>query len=425
MLPALQSGSGIIASDLMRSMLEEAEARRQEREDKLKGVKKDEAAEQKIRHDPVTAAANEKINAFFFEGLKQEANPMAALIGRVASALGLTQGNEESGFSFARRLRDAVTFMEMVPKTGLFDKPTEVSASYLNLDVSNIIAEMNGTVEEEGFKPNGKAAFIAKLATQGGLSTKDPAVFDDQLTTYLTSMRAGLPEGIKELEEMTGLKDLGISIDELIDAVANPYGDAAQKIKGILDDKKELEKGMTLEMNKVIQRLEDVADPKTLEELKQEKENPEFTEVNDAEVQAERDADIENLKHAEKLDDVIEMHDAIRDGLEQAKDGEGGEEVVNADAAAAAQMIQLLSAGLTVDKATEADNDNEADADADVAEDEPSKSSPSKDGKPDADKQEADFTNALSAVNGDTVDAPLWVGVDENGLYELLKRNAA
>lgn len=422
MLPALQSGSGIIASDLMRSMLEEAEERRQVREDELKGVKKDDAAEQKITHDPVTAAANEKINAYFFGALKQEANPMAALIGRVASALGVTQGADESGFSFARRLKDAVSFMELVPKTGAFGKPAVVGASTLKVDVSNVISVMDGTARDKGLKPDENTLLVARLATQGGLSTKDPAAFDAQLTNYLTKMRAGLPEDTKALQKMTGLKDLGISIDELIAAVANPHGDAAQKIKGILDDQKELEKGMTLEMSKVIQRLEDVADPKSLEELKQEKEKPEFTEVNDAEVQAERDADIENLKHAEKLDDVIEMHDAIRDGLEQSKDSDSGEDAVNTDAAAA-QMIQLLSAGLTVDKATKADNDNETDAEA--TEDEPSKSSGNNDGKPDADEQKADYANALDTVSGDRSDTPLWVGVDENGLYELLKRNAA
>jgi hypothetical protein len=422
MLPALQSGSGIIASDLMRSMLEEAEERRQERENDLKGLKKDDAAEQKITHDPVSAAANQKINAYFFGNLKQEGNQMAALIGRVASALGVTQGADESGFSFARRLQDAVSFMEMVPRANSAGDATVFSASSLNLDVSTIISVMDGTAQEKGLKPDAATQLIARLATQGNLSTDDPDAFNEQLTGYLTAMRAGLPENTRQLEETTGLKAMGVSINELISAVASPYGEAAQKIKGILDEQSKLDQGMTLEMRKVIQRLEDVADPKSLEELKQEKDKPGFTEVNDREVQLERSADIEQRQHAEKLDDVIDMHDAIREGLEEAKDGESNEGSVNADAAAAAQMIQLLSAGLSVEKATTADNDNEADA----ADEEPSGSS--KNGQPDKaglDEQAADYADALDTVQDGKSEAPFWVSVDDNGLYDLLKRNAA
>jgi hypothetical protein len=422
MLPALQTGSGIIASDLMRSMLEEAEERRQERENELKGLKKDDAAEEKITHDPVTAAANQKINAYFFGNLKQEGNQMAALIGRVASALGITQGVDESGFSFARRLQDAVSFMEMVPKSNSSGEATVVSASSLNLDVSTIISVMDGTAQEKGLKPDAATQLIARLATQGNLATDDPDAFNEQLAGYLTAMRAGLPENTRQLEETTGLKAMGVSINELISAVASPYGEAAQKIKGILDEQSKLDQGMTLEMRKVIQRLEDVADPKSLEELKQEKTKRDPTEVNDTEVQLEREADIEQRQHAQKLDDVIDMHEAVREGLEQAKNGKDGDDTGNAEAAAAAQMIQLLSAALSVEKTTTADNDNEADA----AEEEPSGSSDNNDAeKTGLDEQAADYADTLDAVQDGKSDAPFWVSVDDNGLYELLKRNAA
>src|SRR5690606_16636997 len=120
---------------------------------------------------------------------------------------------------------------------------------------------IDGTAQEKGLKPDAATQLIARLAKQGGLSTEDPTAFSEQLTGYLTTMRAGLPENTKKLEEMTGLKALGISINELISAVASPYGEAVQKIKGILNEQSELAKGMTLEMRKVIQRLEDVADP--------------------------------------------------------------------------------------------------------------------------------------------------------------------
>lgn len=422
MLPALQTGSGIIASDLMRSMLEEAEERRQERENELKGLKTDDAAEEKITHDPVTAAANQKINAYFFGNLKQEGNQMAALIGRVASALGITQGVDESGFSFARRLQDAVSFMEMVPKSNSSGEATVVSASSLNLDVSTIISVMDGTAQEKGLKPDAATQLIARLATQGNLATDDPDAFNEQLAGYLTAMRAGLPENTRQLEETTGLKAMGVSINELISAVASPYGEAAQKIKGILDEQSKLDQGMTLEMRKVIQRLEDVADPKSLEELQQEKTIRDPNEVNDTEVQLEREADIEQRQHAQKLDDVIDMHEAVREGLEQAKNGKDGDDTGNAEAAAAAQMIQLLSSGLSVEKTTTADNDNEADA----AEEEPSGSSDNNDAeKTGLDEQAADYADALDAVQDGKSDAPFWVSVDDNGLYELLKRNAA
>lgn len=422
MLPALQTGSGIIASDLMRSMLEEAEERRQERENELKGLKKDDAAEEKITHDPVTAAANQKINAYFFGNLKQEGNQMAALIGRVASALGITQGVDESGFSFARRLQDAVSFMEMVPKSNSSGEATVVSASSLNLDVSTIISVMDGTAQEKGLKPDAATQLIARLATQGNLATDDPDAFNEQLAGYLTAMRAALPENTRQLEETAGLKAMGVSINELISAVASPYGEAAQKIKGILDEQSKLDQGMTLEMRKVIQRLEDVADPKSLEELKQEKTKRDPTEVNDTEVQLEREADIEQRQHAQKLDDVIDMHEAVREGLEQAKNGKDGDDTGNAEAAAAAQMIQLLSAALSVEKTTTADNDNEADA----AEEEPSGSSDNNDAeKTGLDEQAADYADTLDAVQDGKSDAPFWVSVDDNGLYELLKRNAA
>ncbi|WP_407809890.1 hypothetical protein, partial [Staphylococcus aureus] len=76
---------------------------------------------------------------------------------------------------------------------------------------------------------------------------------------------------ISELEESTGLEELGISASAMIAAIANPYGDQARAVKDALNDEAQGTLFMTRETLKVIQRLEDVADPKSKEELQAER----------------------------------------------------------------------------------------------------------------------------------------------------------
>ena len=129
MLPPLQQSSGLFASEQLRTMLEDIEARRKEAEDKAAGKDKDD----KIvgtHADPVSAAANEKINAHFFGAMKGDPDPMATLIARFASAVGLSQGHDEPGRAFAQRLSDAVAMLEY-EKTDSLGKPVKISLKSL------------------------------------------------------------------------------------------------------------------------------------------------------------------------------------------------------------------------------------------------------------------------------------------------------
>lgn len=408
MITPLQQASGIAVTDLMRSMVTAIEERQQEERDKANGVKKDETTRPHVERSEPHRVANEKINAALFGAMKRDEDPFATLVAKFASALGVEQGRDESNASFARRLSDALTLTDNFANSDARGQPLTISLASLKISEADVIDVMaNGTTS----KTNPMAGLAARVAEQAGLTGKEED-FGDQMSTALTSARAALPKDVAALEESTGLKDLGIKASQMIAAIANPWSAEAVSVKAALEEQSEGEKGMTRETLKVLQRLEDVADPKTKEELKAERGTDKIGEINDAEVAAEREQDIKNAEAGEKLEDVQELQDVVKDNLDSKGDEKTAEGAPIVDAELA--MIQVLAA---IPDETKASNDNDAAAAAEPATIE----------KPTATGAVDDSETLLDvqAVIQDGQKDILPISVDENGLYALLRKKAA
>ncbi len=414
MLPPLQPSVGQFATTQLGSMLENIEARRREEDDKAKGREREDKVVA-TSPDPPTVAANEKINAYFFGALKIDPDPFATLIARFSDALGLTQQADESSRDFARRLSDAVTMLGFGSPDAL-GSVREISLQSLDVSADEVISVLKDSATE---KPSAMAEMAARIAKAAGL-TGDEAEFEAQMSAALTAMRSALPKSVASLEEATGLRDLGLTAQDMIAAIADPWSDAGQKVKTALSEKAEGEQSMTRETRKVIQRLEDVADPKTLEELKQDRTSSEPGRVEDEETKAEREQKIKDLEASEKLEDVQDLQEAVKEHLDGAEEAESGEEP-KTPAEGSIELIQILAA--VPSGKDEAADEPSVDETAGV--------------ETDAADQTAD---ALSEAAGEEVATPLEdierqqrlgaldpilvLPVDEIGIYDLLREAA-
>ncbi|MCQ1856422.1 hypothetical protein NOJ16_34970, partial [Neorhizobium galegae] len=116
--------------------------------------------------------------------------------------------------------------------------------------------------------------------------------------------------GSAKLEEDRGLKHMDISLDTLLAAIKDPYGDDNQRLMDGLNRKANGGK-LDTEVQRVVQRLEDVADPKTLEELKLGPQGYDPTRVEAAETRAERQDDIKAAEAGKKPEAVQKVKDVI------------------------------------------------------------------------------------------------------------------
>ena len=248
------------------------------------------------------------------------------------------------------------------------------------------------------------------------------------METVLTDARSKMPASLADIEKRSGLTELDITAAEMVEAIRNPWGDAAQKIKAALDDQAAGNKTMNTDMRKVLQRLEDVADPKTLEELKAERVRKDRTEVDDIETRQEREDDIDARETAKKLEEVQDVREVVKDHNDQVvKDGApaaGSPEAV----VAASQLLQVLVASAEATKtgegggsATARDpgaepnmSDAEIDDALELTDDE--QVLLAADLEPDADE------NSLPAAASDDV---LTVRIDTIGIYKLLAKDKA
>ena len=405
MLVPLQQSSGMFSTDQLRSILEDIEARRQEAEDKAKGTEKDTKLAGVVS-DPLSAAAKEKISAYYFGSLKGDPDPMATLISRFASGLGVSQGKDESSLSFARRLSDSLAMLAF-DKVDAAGEPVKITLTSLGASEEQVRALLNGTAVGE---QNPRAEMAARIAEAAGLTGEEDN-FGALMSRALMAKRAGLPENAKALEETTGLKELGLKAQDVIDAILDPWGEAARKVKDALAEKAEREGAMTREMRKVLQRLEDVSDPKTIDELKHEETHSGPGRVEDAETKAERKQDIQNLENAEKLEDVRELQDAVKEHLGAGTDGakSGSEASVDAELL----LIQVIGA---LPVSGETDGEHHADEDHGEADDIST----------DVSEADAETENEILALarasKTDDARGLLPIRVDEVGIYELLQR---
>ena len=410
MITPLQQTASIAVSDLMRSMVETIEERQREEQEKANGAKKDEAVKTQPQPDQSQRVANEKISAYLFGIMKPDPDAFASLVSRFSSALGVTQENDESSFSFARRLQDALTLTDSFEKADAQGKATTISLKSFGVSEAQVVDVLNNGVTA---KTDPMAALAARIAQSAGLTGKEED-FGVQMSDAIMAMRATLPKSVDDLEESTGLKELGVSAQQMIAAIANPFGDAARAVKDALNEQAQGTRFMTRETLKVIQRLEDVADPKTKEELQAERGEDRIGEVNDAEVKAEREQDIQSRDAQGKLEDVQELQDVVKEHIDAAAgektDGTEGQGPV--DISSEIALISVLAA-TPDEEATPAENDN-APAEADKA-------------KTDATTTPDDAEALLDAmaVVDDARNTILPISIDDNGLYELLKKKAA
>lgn len=228
---------------------------------------------------------------------------------------------------------------------------------------------------------------------------------------------------ISELEEELGLKAAGVSLHTVIAAIKNPYGDDNARL---LDGLSKAENGgrSAEDVARALQRLEDVADPKTLEELKLGPQGHNPTRVEDAETRAERKEDIKALEAFEKLEDVQEMQDAVEEQNGKATQPVTPGETAPASSTAEADMILVLGAAV------------EQTRDAGPASDDvvlmPGANDAAKD-----DTVAATDDTEINEVNAEAIEDAaaeeltktqqdiLPISIDEIGLYELLKKKLA
>jgi hypothetical protein len=410
MITPLQQTASIAVSDLMRSMVETIEERQREEQEKANGTKKDEAVKTQPQSDESHRVANEKISAYLFGAMKPDADAFASLVSRFSSALGITQEHDESNISFAQRLQDALTLTGGFEKTDAAGKATTISLKSFGVSEAQVVEILNGGATA---KTEPMAALAARIAKDAGLTGKEED-FGVQVSKAIMAVRATAPKTVNDLEESTGLKELGISAQQMIAAIANPYGDAARAVKDALNDQMQGSQFMTRETMKVIQRLEDVADPKTKEELQAERGENRMGEINDAEVAAEREKDIQTREAQGKLEDVQKLQDVVKEHIDASADekAQGAEGQGPVDISSEIALISVLAAA-PAPEAAPAENDNEpvkTDATATTE----------ADAKDDAEK----LLNALAVV--DTArDAILPISIDDNGIYALLKKKAA
>lgn len=227
-----------------------------------------------------------------------------------------------------------------------------------------------------------------------------------------------------DIEKALGLDKLDISLDQFVASVKNPYGDENEKLKGALE--KQAGGGSSnADIRKVVQRLEEVADPKTLEELKLGPQYADPTRVVDAETKAERLQDIAMAEASEKLGDVQEAQELIEQRNELAANLPEGvaEEVIDAGSG---ELLQVLAAAAeNVEAAPEADDT----AVKEAAAGETQMSSTT------VDEPGSEAEAAVAAVQGERqqeADAEaalepeiLAVHVDDIGLYSLLEKYRA
>ena len=274
-----------------------------------------------------------------------------------------------------------------------------------------------------------KIELIDRLAGKLGIDT-DEARSSFKLGKALEdALKDMLPDEAAKLAEDIGLDEIGISMETLLSAIKNPYGDDNQRLMDALT-KKANGGRLDTEVERVVQRLEDVADPKTLEELKLGPQGYDPTRIEDEETRAERQEDVEAAEAGKKLEDVRKVQQVIEKTNDQAvgaPDAEGTTETAPTDDAAALLAVFAVAAEQAA-RTDKGDASVAALSDATSAE---------RDGATSGRVRTEDEipTSALhenlvkelvaGEAAGQTEAGILPVRVDDIGIYELLKRKLA
>lgn len=444
MITPLQSSAGTVSTTLMQSMIDQAEERRVEDEKKArKETKEDDILKARISASKSHAALNDKVNAHFFGALKSDDNPMAELISRFLNVLGVSRDEGETDTDFGTRVGDTLALVSMIGKReangGIPGQPREVTLARFRVSVDDIDAVLNGTAEQ----PTEMTKMAARFVTRYGLTQnegEDDKAYSKRIGEAMADVRKPMPASIEELEKKTGLRDLGLTAAQMVEAIKNPHGTQAKAIQEILDDTARTDGTSTEDTQVAIQRLEDIADPKSIEELKLERTHqPDPTRVENAETRKEREEDIRKLEAGEKLEDVQDVQDTIEkvnDAVLNAPGSTGapaGEGQPAAEAVTAGDLLLTLAAGAEIaqieEQAETTAASNSTAERIDTIDTEAGTTDTSEEAKEEADAAvllaRAGPGDAAAPVGEDAeANGILSVSLDENGIYEILKRQA-
>ena len=265
-----------------------------------------------------------------------------------------------------------------------------------------------------------KIELVDRLAAKLGIDTEEARSSYRLGKALEDALKSMMPDEVSELADYLGVDDLGITMDTLLAAIKNPYGDAnARLVEGLT--RKANGGKLDTEVERVVQRLEDVADPKTLEELKLGPQGYDPTRVEDQEARAERAGDIEAAEAGKKLEDIQKVQDLIEEKngkTAEELDSDGSQPATGTDDttllavfAAAAEQI----ANSDVKDAGENSTDAESTSTTEALKD-------------DAPASEIAADAALEAISEKTLETSadiLSIHVDDIGIYELLKKKLA
>ncbi len=410
MLTPLQSAQSTAAVSAMQSIVDTIEERRREEAEKAGGQKNDDLRQQQahLQSDDTARQANARINEHFFGSNARGGDTLAKLISRFSDTLGITQEEGESARAFAQRLADRITLIDSVapPAKG---STLGISLRSLGTTLTGVQQAMSGPSDDAA------ANLVARLALATGVTQGEneaDADFEQRLSAMLTRQRGELPANVAALEEKTGLADLGLRANDIIAAIRNPYGSEAQHVKDALAEKAEEEKALTPEMRKVLARLEDTANPKSIEELKLDRTKRDPTRIEDAETRREREETIGKLEAGEKLEDVTKLQDAVGRANEDAVKGKADGKAQETDAV---DTIRLLASGA------------EATRIAEKAPGKPGETPPADTDAPAGSTGEAvrklDAAGVREQEDREEAKKDIFVlRVDDNGIYDLITR---
>ncbi|KAB1089016.1 hypothetical protein F4V91_23310 [Neorhizobium galegae] len=273
-----------------------------------------------------------------------------------------------------------------------------------------------------------KIELVDRLATKLGIDT-DEARSSYKLGKALEdALKEMMPDEVGKLAEDLGLADIDVSMDTLLAAIKNPYGDDNQRLMDGLNRKANGGK-LDTEVERVVQRLEDVADPKTLEELKLGPQGYDPTRVEDAGTRAERQADIEAAEAGKKLEDVQKVQDVIEKKNDKAAADPAADGATDTASVDDTALLALFAAA--AEQITSSDTDDGADSlvsdDKSSAKGEPAISAEAvTDQEAPTSEMAAKAIEELATDDAEESETDIVsVRVDEIGIYELLKKKLA
>ncbi|WP_117192892.1 hypothetical protein [Rhizobium terrae] len=236
------------------------------------------------------------------------------------------------------------------------------------------------------------------------------------------------PDQASQLAKDLGLDDLGISMQTLLSAIKNPYGDDGQRLADALIKQANGGK-LDTEVERVVQRLEDVADPKTLEELKLGPQGYDPTRVEDAQTRAERQEDIVAAEAGKKLEDVQKVQDVIEEKNDKAAEkpnGDGSQPTAGSDETTTLLAVFAAAAEQITNSDTGDTAESSASGEASTADGSSSATEAAL--KDEAPTSEAAANAAIEEISDNALETSadiLPIRVDDIGIYELLKKKLA